>query len=144
MHITRKTMNITRTDWNNKMAWIFSGGHSHIQSDGSFGGHSHSIKKNKSKLGFFITLFLRVELNIKSLPLIKEMQSFFNCGRVFIREDRNTCLFEITDLHSLWHIIIPHFINYPLYGDKFHSFIKFIQISGREFQVPSHSIISLP
>ena len=122
MNITRKTMNITRTDWNNKMAWIFSG---LIQSDGSFG---ISIKKNKSKLGFFITLFLRVELNIKSLPLIKEMQSFFNCGRVFIREDRYTCLFEITDLHSLWHIIIPHFINYPLYGDKFRSFIKFIQI----------------
>ena len=122
MNITSKTTNITKTDCNNKMAWIFSG---LIQSDGSFG---ISIKRNKSKLSFFITLFLRVELNIKSLPLIKEMQSFFNCGRVFIREGRNTCLFEITDLHSLWHIIIPNFIDYPLYGYKYRSFIKFIKI----------------
>lgn len=66
-------MNIINSHWDKKQGWILSG---LIQSDGSFG---ISIKKNKSKLGFFITLFLRVELNIHSLPLIQEMQSFC-CG----------------------------------------------------------------
>jgi hypothetical protein len=28
----------------------------------------------------------------------------------------------------LWHVIIPHFINYPLYGAKHLSFIKFVHV----------------
>lgn len=35
------------------------------------------------------------------------------------------CQFEITDVYSLWHVIIPHFLKYPLFGYKNLVFIKF-------------------
>lgn len=115
------TMNISINP-SNKFAWVISG---LIQSDGSFG---TSIRQVKYGYGFTIKPFLRIELRIESLPLLKKIQSYFGCGSIGIVKNRNTCYFEILDFNNLWNIVLPHFINYPLYGSKFFTFIQFVQI----------------
>ena len=104
-----------------KFGWVISG---LIQSDGSFG-----IKINKVNygIGLSVNAFLIIELSKKSLPLLKSVHNYFGCGTLNIREDRNMCKFEITDINSLFHIVIPHFLNYPLFGEKYKSFVKFAQ-----------------
>lgn len=115
-------MNIIKTPIN-KFAWVISG---LIQSDGAFG---ISIRKVNYGYGFSVKPYFRIELRIESLSLIKQVQSYFGCGSIGVVEklNRNTCYFEILNINHLWHIIVPHFTNYPLYGKKHVSFIKFVQ-----------------
>src|ERR1700709_1319125 len=96
----------------NPFAWVITG---LIQSDGNF---RIKIVKVNYGLGYSVGLLLSIELRIESLPLFKSVHSYFGCGRLSIREDRNMCIFEITDIHSLWHVVIPHFLKYPLFGLK--------------------------
>lgn len=114
-------MNIILTPVN-KFAWIITGV---FQSDGSFG---IKIIKNKSNLGLQINLYFTLHLSITSLPLILKIKTYFNCGHVIIDKKNQMCKFEITDINSLWHLVIPHFIKYPFFGDKHSSFIKFVKI----------------
>jgi LAGLIDADG endonuclease len=93
-----------------------------FQSDGTFGIGVHT---SASKL--FITVKLTLELTITSWPLSLKIQSYFGCGRVTIDQKRQMCKFEISDLPTLWHIIIPHFLKYPFFGDKHQSFIKYVK-----------------
>lgn len=102
------------------IAWLFSG---LTQSDGSFG---ISFRKTNSKVGIVLMPFFRIELTSLALPLIKEVHKFFGCGRIGFNKHVNSVSFEVSDFYSIWHIIIPHFILYPLEGAKFISFIKFI------------------
>jgi hypothetical protein len=120
--LNKKTMNIKTTSLN-KFAWIISG---LIQSDGSFG---ISIRKVNYGYGFTVKPYFRIELRIESLPLIKEVKSYFGCGSVGVvaNNKRKSCYFEILNVSHLWHIIIPHFLNYPLFGKKNLSFINFVQ-----------------
>ena len=110
----------------NKLAWIVSGV---TQSDGSFG---ISFKMTNSKFGYKISPFYRIELTLASINLINTIHKFFNNqganGRTGIRMLRGTCYYEITDLYSLWHVVVPHFLKYPLYGYKQIVFYKFVQI----------------
>lgn len=36
------------------------------------------------------------------------------------------CYFEVSDFYSIWHIVIPHFLNYPFYGIKQSSFKRYV------------------
>lgn len=97
---------------------IFSG---ITQSDGSFG---ISFRKTTSKVGIVLRPFFRIELTYLALPLIKEIYNFFGCGRIGFNKHLNSVSFEVSDFYSIWHIIIPYFILYPLQGAKYNSFIK--------------------
>jgi len=57
---------------------------------------------------------------------LKQIDSYFVCGRIGKRTEREMCYFEVTDFYSIWHIIIPHFLNFPFYGVKQNTFIKFV------------------
>jgi hypothetical protein len=115
-------MKIIRTP-KNKFAWIVTG---LFQSDGYF---SLIIKKNKtSKFGIDVSLVLGINLTLDSLPLLQQVQIYFGCGKISIDKTRKMCLFSITDLSSLWHIVLPQFMLYPFFGDKQVSFIRFVQI----------------
>ncbi len=67
----------------------------------------HLIKKSKSPFGICLTPSFSVSQNTTSLNVLQEIQTFFNCGS--IRKDRNTSKFEVRDLESLQHKIIPFF-----------------------------------
>lgn len=99
---------------------IFSG---LTQSDGSFG---ISFRKTTSKVGIVLMPFFRIELTQSALPLLLEVKNFFGCGRIGFNAKLNSISFEVSDFTSLWHIIIPFFINNPLEGAKQQAFFKFI------------------
>src|SRR5882724_8245734 len=110
---------ITRNPLNG-FSWIVTGV---SQSDGSFG---ISFKKSKSKIGIYPSSFFRIELTQSSYPLLEKIYLHFCGGRIGERTERDMCYFEVTDFYSIWHIIIPHFINFPFYGVKQNMFIKFV------------------
>ena len=58
--------------------------------------------------------------------MLLEVQKYLGgCGRIYINKVKKTVSFEISDFYSIWHILIPHFIKYPLDSSKLESFIKF-------------------
>ena len=61
-----------------------------------------------------------IELHIKDLSLLKEIQSYFGVGKLYFRtrENRTTVIYSIQTLKDLNNIIIPHFIKYPLLTQK--------------------------
>jgi len=105
----------------NPFAWVVTG---FIQSDGYFGISFINVDYGS---GLNIRFYLRIELHTDSLLLLKKVQSYFGCGRLNLRKDRKICSYEITSIYELWHILIPHFLNYPLFGVKQISFIRFVQ-----------------
>jgi hypothetical protein len=70
-----------------------------------------------------------IELHIKDLPLLKEVQSYFGVGKLHIRvrEKRKTVIYSVQSIKDLNNIIIPHFIKYPLLTQKKWILIFFIQ-----------------
>jgi hypothetical protein len=93
-----------------------------IQSDGYFG---ISLINTDYGSGLHIRPYLSIELHIDSL--LKIVQSYFGCGRLNLRKDRQICKYEVTSIHELWHILIPHFLKYPLFGLKQMAFLRFVQ-----------------
>lgn len=103
-----------------QLAWTITG---LTQSDGSFGfSFSEVVYGCKLKA----RPFFAIELNNVSYDLLKEVQSYFGCGNLSYVKN-NKAVFSITDIKLLWHVIVPHFLKYPLYGGKQFAFIKFIE-----------------
>lgn len=67
-------------------------------------------------------------MSVTSLPLLQLMQNYFGCGNIYIREDRKIAWFRINSIYELWHIVVPHFLKYPVTGSKNNSFFKFLQV----------------
>ena len=95
-----------------------------VDGDGMFGCIISKTNKTIS-LEFKITA-----LSSTSYDLIKELKTFFNCGRISIdnRED-GTIKYVVTDLKSILTCIIPHFEKYPLQGSKELNFLTFKEIA---------------
>lgn len=93
-----------------------------IHSDGSF--FVNILKSASSWSGYTIRLTFSISLGIASLDLIKDIAKFFQCGQVSITA--TNCTFSVSNFHEIWHIIIPHFLSYPVYGFKFISFQIFV------------------
>lgn len=96
---------------------LFFSGFTH--SDGSFL-VQYKISKNSINFSFN----LNISIGISSLPLIYEISNFFKCGNIYITSTNG--IFNVNNFLELWHIIIPHFINYPMYGVKHNSFKTFL------------------
>lgn len=103
-----------------KLAWVITG---LVQSDGSLG-----MRITKYQDSIRIRLALVIEMTIDSLPLLEQVRAYFGCGTITLNLNRNSCVYTVTSLSELWHIIVPHFLNYPLYGAKYLSFYKFLRV----------------
>lgn len=69
---------------------------------------SLDISKHKKRpFGLCLTPSWSVSQNSTSVTVLKDIKSFFGCG--FIRPDRKTSKYEVRDLESLQHKIIPFF-----------------------------------
>jgi hypothetical protein len=55
-----------------------------------------------------------------------QLQQFFGCG--LNRKNRKAATFIVTKLSDLINVIIPHFLNYPLFTQKAVDFRLFKQI----------------
>ena len=79
------------------------------------------------KQGWRIIPLFCIELHIKDLPLLKEVQSYFGVGKIHIRirEGRTTAIYSVQSIKDLNNMIIPHFIKYSLITKKLEDFILF-------------------
>lgn len=97
-----------------------------IQSDGCF---TVNISKTKSGFGFILVPSFQIELIRTSLPLLKAIQRYFGgVGILSLKKDGKYVKYSITRIEDMWHILIPHFTKYGLYGSKYVSFIKFVNV----------------
>jgi hypothetical protein len=58
-----------------------------------------------------------INMNIGSLELLINIAKYFGVGNITITKQSAT--FRVTNFYHIWHIIIPHFLMYPLSGRKF-------------------------
>ena len=56
--------------------------------------------------------------HIRDILLMNLIISFFNCGNVYARINNNRADFIVQNFDNIFDIVIPHFINYPLFNIK--------------------------
>ncbi len=91
------------------------------------------IKNSTTKTGWQVFPEFVVTQEEKSLPALRKIQRFFECGKIFInrRNDNHKenlyryCVRSISDLTGR---IIPFFQSYPLQTAKQDDFNKFVKI----------------
>ena len=84
---------------------------------------AHSRAKLRIKPTFTITL------DLCSKSALEAVRNFFcGIGRVDENRQRHSVEFVVTSIPQLWQKIVPHFLKYPLYGDKKESFSIFMQV----------------
>lgn len=86
-----------------------------------------SISLNKDKRAKFkrnVSLKFRINMLNYEAELLHMVKSFFNCGTLLHSKDGFVC-FVISDISSIKHKVIPHFLKYPLRGTKYLDFIAF-------------------
>jgi hypothetical protein len=62
------------------------------------------------------------------MKLLLQLQTFFNCGTIVIKNNRNEGSLRVNSIQELINVIIPHFDNYPLLSQKAADFYLFKQI----------------
>ena len=88
-----------------------------------------SVTMNKaSKLSWGVRAFFTIGLHSRDLPLLLEIQKFFDCG-IIVKNDRdNEVILRVSSLQDLTNKIIPHFVKYPLLTNKAADFKLFKQV----------------
>lgn len=71
-----------------------------------------NIKKWRIRTSF------EINLHIKDVDILYKIQSFFGVGAVYLRVNKNICVYRVSNIKYIRNIIIPHFNNYPLITQK--------------------------
>lgn len=77
-----------------------------------------------------IRVSFEINLHDKDLAILYRIQSFFGVGKVYLRSERNLCVFRVTVPSDLLKVIIPHFLEYPLISKKGGDFILWSKVVG--------------
>ena len=96
------------------------------QTDGSF--FCSIILSPKHRFGLQFRPKFTITADLDSKHVLDSIKSFLNCGKVTINNKNYTAEFEVVKLQELNEIIIPHFLNYPVFCAKLHSFNLFKEI----------------
>lgn len=94
-----------------------------VQSDGSF---SVSITSSPSKLGFVIRPMFSISLQLSSYELLLALKQYFGVGTLTVT--KTYVEYRVSGFYELWHVIVPHFCKYPLFGAKHISFVTFVTV----------------
>lgn len=81
------------------------------EGDGCFSAH---VSKNKNQ----VRLFYQIILHERETSLIYNLQKFLGGIGIISFFKANTVSYTITKINDLYNIILPHFDNYPLQGNK--------------------------
>lgn len=96
------------------------------QSDGSF--FCSIILSPKHRFGLQFRPKFTITADLDSKYVLDDIQLFLNCGKITVNSKNHTAEFEVVRLEELKNIIIPHFINNPVFCAKLHAFNLFNQI----------------
>ena len=61
-------------------------------------------------------------MDLDSIYVLESIKKFFGCGRIYIVKKDHACNYVVSSRKDFKNIIIPHFLNFPLFCDKFRSF----------------------
>nr|YP_009690280.1 LAGLIDADG homing endonuclease [Fomitiporia mediterranea]QEG57060.1 LAGLIDADG homing endonuclease [Fomitiporia mediterranea] len=78
-----------------------------------------------------VRTFFEINLHIKDVDILYQIQSFFGVGAVYLRVDKKICVYRVSNIKYIRDLIIPHFKKYPLITQKaidFDLWSKVIQI----------------
>ena len=86
-------------------------------------------RDNKSKTGWNVRAEFSIELHVKELALLKQIQNYFGCvGDIRNNKGNNSFVYTITKLKDITGILIPHFEHYPMLTQKNSDFLLFKRI----------------
>jgi hypothetical protein len=85
------------------------------------------IKKTyNSAIGWIVSPCFNITLHVRDLDTLKNIQKFFNgVGKIYIKD--KSVHYQVRSKNDL-HLIIDHFIKYPLHTSKFINFTIFVKI----------------
>ena len=106
------------------------------------------MAKTTIKQGWGIIPFFSIEVHIKDLSLLKEIQSYFGVGKIHtrIREGRTTTIYSVQSIKDINNMIIPHFTKYPLLTQKridFEFFYSIINLRNKKEHLNMKGIINI-
>ena len=108
------------------------------QADGSF--FCSVIISPKHRFGIQFRPKFTITADLDSKYVLDSIQSFFNCGNVTVNNKNHTAEFEVVRIEELYNIIIPHFLNYPVFCAKLHAFNLFQEIVNALFNKDKRTI----
>ena len=97
-----------------------------VEGEGCFS-VSFTLRK-KLKLGIETRPSFSISLNERDLPLIKQIHNFFGCGAVRYSKSDRTYKYEVRSVGDLVTIILPHFEQFSLKGEKKQDCQLFVEI----------------
>lgn len=108
------------------------------QTDGSFFCSIVISPNHRFGLQFRPKFTITTDLNSKYV--LDSIKTYLNCGNVTINNKNFTAEFEVVKIIELYNIIIPHFINYPVFCAKLHAFNLFKEIVTALFNKDKRTI----
>lgn len=81
--------------------------------------------RNRFKVKIETRPSFSISLNKRDLALIKQVHEFFGCGAVRYSRGDGTYKYEVRSIGDIMNKVIPHFLEYPLCGNKHKDFEKF-------------------
>ena len=82
-------------------------------------------KSSTARSGWLISVSFSIEVYDKDKELLEAVKSFFSVGNIRVRGRDNQLIYSVSSVKDIKNIIIPHFINYPLFTQKWSDFELF-------------------
>jgi len=108
------------------------------QTDGSF--FCSIIISAKHRFGLQFRPKFTITADLDSKYVLDAIKAYFKCGIVTINVKNHTAEYKVERLEDLFKIIIPHFINYPVFCAKLHAFELFTKIVQALFNKEKRTI----
>jgi len=86
------------------------------------------IISKRTNSSWRVSASFEINLHIKDINILYQIQKFFRVGSVTSRINKNICVYRVTKIEDLINIIIPHFFKYPLLTQKYSDFILFTKV----------------
>ena len=96
------------------------------QTDGSFFCSVTTSTKHRFGLQFRPKFTITADLDSKFV--LDSIAQYFSCGKVITNLKTHSAEYQVERIEDLQNIIIPHFLNYPVFCAKLHAFKLFSQI----------------
>ena len=96
------------------------------QTDGSF--FCSVVISTKHRFGLQFRPKFTLTADLDSKYVLDSIAQYFGCGKVTPNLKTHSAEYVVEKLENLQNIIIPHFLNYPVFCAKLHAFKLFKQI----------------
>ena len=112
--------------------------------EGSFTVYIRPPSKKEGSVHYRIQCRYYIKLREDDLPLLREVQKFWGCGKIYFQREyrtnqRDNWRFEIFDWGTLENVVVPFFEEHPLQSKRIKDFRLFCKILGLALQKAHHT-----